>query len=143
MLMHPYNTKGSKRRLLNDYFKYGNLVIGFDFDNTIYKYSDVKLLNEKGFNEIINLLKKAQKYLCCTMCLFTTETDDEKLKWKVEYTKKLGIRVDYVNFSPLSANAIKPHFNILLDDRAGLESAYETLKYVVNKIEKLIKNNGI
>lgn len=136
--MHPFNTEGAKLRLLNDYYKYGNLVIGFDFDNTIYNYSCNGLI-EGMFDDVINLLKKAQETLCCTMCLFTSETDDTKLEWKIKETRKLGIRVDCVNYSPLSMKAIKPHFNILLDDRAGLESAYETLKYVVDKVE-LIKN---
>lgn len=31
----------------------------------------------------------------------------------------------------------KPYYNILLDDRAGLEESYEILKYVVDEIIKL------
>lgn len=138
MLTHPFNTEGAKLRLLGDYAKYGNLVIGFDFDNTIYNYSCNGLVDGM-FDDVINLLKEAQETLCCTMCLFTSETDDTKLEWKIKETRKLGIRVDCVNYSPLSMKAIKPHFNILLDDRAGLESAYDTLKFVVDEI-KLIKN---
>lgn len=30
----------------------------------------------------------------------------------------------------------KPYFNILLDDRAGLKSAYKSLKYVLKQIRK-------
>lgn len=29
----------------------------------------------------------------------------------------------------------KPYYNILLDDRAGLEESYEILKYVVDEIK--------
>lgn len=138
MLTHRFNTEGAKIRLLSDYNKYGNLVIGFDFDNTIYDYNHSGFC-EEGYDEIINLLKRAQEVLNYTMCLYTSETDSEKLKWKIDYIKNLGIKVKYINCSPLSLKAIKPHFSILLDDRAGLESAYDTLKFVVDEVE-LIKN---
>ena len=41
---------------------------------------------------------------------------------------------DYINESPLLPGTKKPFFNILLDDRAGLESAYLVLKHVVNYV---------
>lgn len=37
----------------------------------------------------------------------------------------------------LFPNSKKPYYNILLDDRAGLEESYEILKYVVDEIIKL------
>lgn len=39
--------------------------------------------------------------------------------------------------SRLFPNSRKPYYNILLDDRAGLEESYEILKYVVDEIIKL------
>ena len=47
---------------------------------------------------------------------------------------RLGIKPDYINESPIrfDCGGFKPYFNILLDDRAGLESAYNSLKTVIN-----------
>lgn len=41
----------------------------------------------------------------------------------------------FVNESPVFPNSEKPYYNILLDDRAGLEESYEILKYVVDEIK--------
>lgn len=52
--------------------------------------------------------------------------------------KLLGLDEDfelYTNESPVFPNSEKPYYNILLDDRAGLEESYEILKYVVDEIK--------
>ena len=41
----------------------------------------------------------------------------------------------YTNESPVFPKSEKPYYNILLDDRAGLEESYEILKYVVDEIK--------
>jgi hypothetical protein len=49
----------------------------------------------------------------------------------------LGIKLDYINKSPFleDDSGKKQFFNVLLDDRAGLESAYRNLKYVLDNSE--------
>ena len=46
--------------------------------------------------------------------------------------------MDYINDSPLlseySKDFRKPHFNLLLDDVAGLEASYSILTNVINYI---------
>lgn len=37
--------------------------------------------------------------------------------------------------SSIFSKSKKPYYNILLDDRAGLEESYEILKYVVDEIK--------
>lgn len=130
MWMHPFNDEGAKARLLNDYKKHGGLVVGLDFDNTIYDY------NQTGadMSSVIDLVKRAQA-LNFPICLYTAETDVNKLAWKYNYLKDLGINLLYINQSPLMKGTQKPFFNILLDDRAGLESACETLLYVIEYAE--------
>lgn len=132
MLTHPFNTEGAKARLLGDYSKYDRLVVGLDFDNTVFD------TNGTGgdFSEVIDLIKRAQKLKNFFICLFTAELNADKLAWKFNYLKDQGINIDYINDSPVfTGECKKPFFNILLDDRAGLESAYETLKYVVEHVE--------
>ena len=64
--------------------------------------------------------------------LNTSESNEEKLKWKIQYCKHFGIEPDYVNESPLLPKTKKPFFSLLLDDRAGLESAYNILFNIVS-----------
>ena len=114
-------------RLKAEYKKHKNLIIGFDFDNTIYDYHNDNL----HLQDIIDILKR-----CCelnfTMCLYTIP---DRLSFKKKYCKEIGVKYDYVNSSPIMENPSKPYFNILLDDRAGLMSSYEILKQVINELK--------
>ena len=124
-----YNDEEAQIRLLNDFHKHRNLIVAFDFDNTIYDY------HKKGlkFQDVISLLNECSE-LGFTMILFTANEDKEKLEFCKKYCADWGIRIDYINESPIM-NTRKPYYNILLDDRAGLESAYKILKTVVTIIK--------
>lgn len=93
---HPFGKEACKKRLLEEYKKYGKLIVAFDYDNTIFDYHN----NGGDYSCVVNLLSP-----------FTS--------------------------SRLFPNSKKPYYNILLDDRAGLEESYEILKYVVDEIIKL------
>ena len=142
---HPYYTDGAFNRLLTEYLKYDTLYIAFDFDNTIwdydrykddyrYEYDDIDGYRNYGKEyrttaihwDIVNLLEGC-KNIGLKLCLWTSCPKKEDEKKKVEICKQLGIEPDYINCSPLSPGAVKPHFNLLLDDRAGLESAVSIL----------------
>lgn len=125
-MIHSLNTVGAIKRLILEYEAHGKLVVGFDFDNIIFD------VHNSGINcsEVISLLQECKK-LGFILCLYTAELREDWLKWKVDYCKHFGIEPDYVNESPLLPGTKKPFFNILLDDRAGLESAYQILKQVV------------
>lgn len=114
------------KRLKEELEKYEYLIVGFDFDDTVYDY------HQKGYtyNGVIDLLKEA-KSLGFILCLYTVEPDPDKLKWKIDYCKNLGIEPDYVNKSPVMIGTTKPFFNILLDDRAGLYCSYIALKEII------------
>lgn len=126
---HPYSVGRCMKRLINDYEKHKNLIVAFDFDNTIYDYH-----NEGGnYSEVIELLRECSQ-LGLTMVLFTANEDEDKLTFCKSFCKDKGIRIDYINESPVMPTR-KPYYNILLDDRAGLEEAYFTLKTVVEYIK--------
>lgn len=122
-------------RLLREYKQHKNLIIGVDFDDTIYDYHDQGFI----FPETVDALKRAQE-LGCILCAWTSNKD-EILVFKT--WKQLGLRIDYYNQSPvvLHIDQIKPYFNLLLDDRAGLPSALYTLQLLIAKIKKE-NNNG-
>lgn len=127
---HPYSIGRCLIRLTNDYEKHKNLIVAFDFDNTIYDYH-----NEGGdYSEVIDLLRECSD-LGFTMVLFTANEDEDKLNLCKAFCKDKGIRIDYINESPVMVTR-KPYYNILLDDRAGLEEAYFTLKVVVDYIKE-------
>jgi len=130
MLKHPFNNLGARERLLSDYKKYGQIVVGLDFDNTIYNHVG----SQDEVNEVLQLILRCQA-LGFPICLFTAEPSSQKLSEKYNYLKDLGINLTYINQSPLMKGTQKPFFSVLLDDRAGLESAYDALLYVVNYAE--------
>ena len=126
-----FNKLNSTIRLLNDYKKHGNLIVAFDFDNTIYDYHDT---GTRTFSNVTNLLAECSE-LGFKMILFTANESKEKIDFCREYCALHNIRIDYINESPV-LNTRKPYYNILLDDRAGLEEAYFILKYIVDTIKE-------
>lgn len=130
---HPFNKENCKKRLLEEYKKYGKLIVAFDYDNTIYDYHN----NGGDYSEVIELLKDCSK-LGFELILFTTEEDYDNLLDKIHKVDSILGTFNYrVNRSSIFSKAQKPYYNILLDDRAGLEESYEILKYVVDEIIKL------
>lgn len=130
---HPFDTHNCIERLKKEYETHGKLVVGFDFDNTVYDCH----MNGGNYMEVVKLLQRC-KELGFILCLYTAEARPEHLNWKVMYCEKYKIKPDYINDSPLlggSEKTNKPFFNILLDDRAGLESAFNTLERVVTYAE--------
>jgi len=123
------------KRLLSEYDEYGDLLIAFDFDSTLFD------LYETGLNTrpIIDLVKKCQK-LKLTTILWTAIVDEWSLTYKKRIVKDMGLNFTFYNESPVLNNSRKPHFSILLDDRAGLKSAFEVLSAVVKAIE--VRNNA-
>lgn len=129
---HPFNDYRCARRLLWEYNHYDKLIVGIDFDNTI---KPVK--SNKSCEEIINLLKRCSSDPKIVLCLWSICPDGEEQN-KIDYCKSLGITIDYINESPFNIGkwtGKKQFFNVLLDDRAGLESAYNNLKYVLDNAD--------
>lgn len=126
-----FNAKNSTIRLLNDYYKHGDLIVAFDFDNTIFNYNGAA---DRTFFDVTHLLQECSA-LGFTMVLFTANEDEDKLNFCRTYCRSNEIRIDYINESPVM-NTRKPYYNILLDDRAGLEEAYGILKFVVEMIKE-------
>ena len=129
--LHPFYDDGCINRLIDEYNKHKKLVIRFDFDNTIFDCHN----NGQCYAQVIDILKKC-KELGFILCLFTAELRPEWIDWKVKYCEHFGIKPDYINESPLLKGTKKPFFNLLLDDRAGLQSAFLILQEVIEYAEK-------
>ena len=139
---HPKNEINVFYDLIKKYKKYGSLYIGVDFDNTLLPYGEKEILKDSDHNQIINLLKWC-KEIGFKLCLWSLSTSQENLDWKIQWCKEHGIEMDYINESPLMKEfnnvTNKPHFNLLLDDVAGLESSYSILANLCNYIENINK----
>lgn len=130
MLTIPFNKQKCKERLLKEYKTYGSLIIAFDFDNTVFDYHNTG----DDYTDIVELLHTCQN-IGMTLVLFTVENKIANLQEKIDYLHNIGIYPKYVNDSPIFEGSAKPYYNLLLDDRAGLEEACEILSFVINKIK--------
>ncbi len=114
------------QRLNEEYEKYHTLIVAYDFDNTVFDY------NKKGieFPDVIGLLKVC-KEVGCHLAVFTSD-DEERIPEIKAYLDSHGIPYDSINenHDSIKFNGRKIYYNILLDDRAGLPSAFRILSRV-------------
>lgn len=124
-------------RLRKEYHKYQRLIIAVDFDGTVHDY------HKEGFvfPKLIALVKLA-KELGCYIYIFTAHPDEE---YVASYLRENDIPFDGINKAPemdAKFNPAKPFYSILLDDRAGLYSAYRNLDYVLQEIKNRMQCKG-
>jgi len=122
----------AEERLLHEYHEHGKLIVAFDFDDTVYDYHD----KGRTYRTVLDLLKACQRH-GFILTLFTDLYGDKR-NVALKYLNENGITPDYINETPEFlpfGHAGKPYYNILLDDRAGLDSAFRILSSVVSHIE--------
>jgi len=122
-------------RLVEEWTNYGKIVLAVDFDDTLFDF------HKKGrtYENVIELVKRCQS-TGCYIVIFTANDDIEHHKFIKEYLAKEGIQVDTINDNIPSVpfKTRKVYYNILLDDRSGLKSAYNILLKTVEIVEKQI-----
>jgi hypothetical protein len=128
-------------RLINDYRKHKSLVIALDFDNTIHD------CHKKGyeFPSVIQLVKRCKNDHGFKIVIFSASPKERYGEIRA-VCQELGIEIDGINCDVVDwieeknkqfdYNRSKIFFNILLDDRAGLLSAYNTLFDTLGRIDK-------
>lgn len=118
------------QRLYNDYKKYGTLIIALDYDNTIFDFFNKGLI----FNDVISLVKECSN-IGMKIVIYTASQEYDKIE---TYCKKIGLKIEGININILEqfAKSGKIYYNILLDDRAGLASAYNQLNWVLDRIKE-------
>lgn len=119
------------QRLITEYERHNNIIIGVDFDDTI---NDTFNKGHVNIPVLVDVLKQLQQDFNCTLCVWTANQDESKVRTRWE---ELGLRIDHYNTSPLADKfpGPKPYFNILLDDRAGLDSSS---RVVINLLKHLL-----
>lgn len=111
------------KRLIKEWELHGELVIAYDFDNTVYDYHG----EGHSYEKVIQLLRDC-KEVGAHLIVYTAR-EDKELEFVKGYLEENNIPYDTINEQPdyLPFKGKKLYYNILLDDRAGLASAYQCL----------------
>lgn len=127
------NSEAVLNRLKKEYSEHGKIIIAFDFDNTIYDYHDADL----DLEATICALRKAYK-LGMEMFCFTANSNHKLVTDVVQHLLGIPYQEQKINCSSLDHlfRGRKPFFSILLDDRAGLDSALRTLNQFLFFVEE-------
>lgn len=131
-MRHRYlNHERVVERLLELHKAGKQIILAVDFDNTLYDYHGSGL----DCSEVIEIIRRAKRALCYVI-IWTGNPDLEFVK---QYLSQNHIPYDAVNeqapFLPdTERSKRKIYCNILLDDVAGLESAYFALDSYLNLI---------
>lgn len=120
------------QRLMDEYRKHPKLIIACDYDDTVFDF------NQRGqtHQKVIDVLRRCNR-VGFYVVLFTA-SDPSRFDEMKAYLAEQSVIVDAVNENPIVlkfGNHRKIYFNILLDDRAGLGQALETLSSVLAKVE--------
>jgi len=117
-------------RLREEHKKYGSLIVAYDFDNCVFDYY------KKGrkFEKVIGLIRIC-KELGFHLVVFTSCNDDRMPEIR-KYLDDNNIPFHSINETPdyIPFQGRKIYYNILLDDRSGLASAFHQLEMVVYQI---------
>lgn len=116
-------------RLLREFCTHGEIIVAYDFDNTVFDFHN----DGDMYFDVVLLLKKLKKY--AKLIVFTASKEG-RYEFISNYLLTNEIPYDTINEDIINAGARKIYYNILLDDRAGLSSAYKTLNKFLDTIEK-------
>ena len=133
---HPFLNGDIFYERLENYYKtekekLRKIIVACDFDDTLYD------CRNKGYDlsELITLIKKIRPYVY--LIIFTARPQEEYTIVE-NYLKEKEITYDTINEeAPWMQNKYcrKVYYHILLDDKAGLETAYQSLAKLLEKIE--------
>lgn len=118
------------RRLIKEFYKNESLIIGLDIDNTFFDCHSLGF----EFPRLINAIKIA-KSRGFTICAWTI---NDIATVNCRFKEVFGFEPDHYNDSPISfpgKESRKPFFNLLLDDRAGLECSLYLLEDILKFTE--------
>jgi len=118
-------------RLVTEWKRYGKIIIAFDFDDTVYDFWDIG----RNYDNVISLLKRCDK----VGAHFIVFTANDNISMIENYLNKNEITFDKINENMefIKFTSRKIYYNILLDDRAGLQSSYECLLSAVGYMEEI------
>ena len=120
------------QRILHDYRKHNNLIIAYDFDDTVKPYYS------SGCEKVCSVLRSARDNLNAFFIVTTINGDINKVK---KYLDEYDIPYDAINENaPFVSQDIKMrnprkiYCNILFDDKAGLSEPVDALETLIHLV---------
>ena len=124
------NREVVKDRLRNEYKKYGQLIIAYDFDYTVHSYRE----ETWTYEFVMTLLREWRPY--AKFVVFTASPITRYAYIKT-YLKTHNLPYDKVNEEVFERQrSRKIYYNVFLDDRAGLGETAEILTELLNEIKE-------
>jgi hypothetical protein len=121
------------KRLLTEWKRYGKIIIAYDFDLTVFDFLNIGM----KFDDVINLLKRCEKVGAYFLVFTCRQEKDYPIVCK--YLEDINLPYNKINenvdFLKGQMTSRKLYYNIFLDDRAGLTSAYNILLKAVEHME--------
>ena len=118
------------QKISKAYSTHNSLIIGVDFDDTIFPYNKTQE-NIDRCDRVVLLLQSLKKSMGTDLilCLYSV-ADEQALVYKEHIMECYGLKPHFINEGPMDKkwNSKKPFFNILLDDKAGLNDTIEVLQ---------------
>jgi len=123
-----------EQRLLQEWQQHGKIILGVDFDDTIYPWKFRGKEDYAEFDKTIQLLRTAHE--TGAYIVIFTQCDPNRYKEIEEYCEKIKLPVDTINITPFEipegyGKNGKIYANLFIDDRAGLTEALITLERVM------------
>jgi len=131
--------------LIEEYKKYGQIIIAYDFDGTVVKLDKTKLTKDRDPQiRICELLRKIKLYahlILWTCRDIKNTTDDGSLYEAILWLNEYNVPWNEINKNTLvDFGGSKIFANIYLDDRAGINESFEILLNFYEKITKKVEN---
>lgn len=128
MSANPYmSTDHAVERLAREWHEHKELIIAYDFDNTVFDYHrDGE--DYVSWTQVLHDAKEEGAYL-----IVFTAADESRYPHIREFLEENDIPYDSINEPKpgLNFTGRKLYYNILLDDRAGLGQAVDILQRTI------------
>lgn len=122
------------QKLVDAWKEHGSIIVGVDFDDTIFPLTPNDYITNRC-SIVQDLLIALLDLDSIILCLYTV-SDNQSIQYKRTLMDLWKISPHKINNSPVSlGNGDKPFFNILLDDKAGLNETIEILQEFLTYIE--------
>lgn len=113
------------QRLEYFYEKHGQIILAYDFDDTVYDCRNYG----RDYSELAELIREMHKY--AYLIVFTSRPESEYALVE-NYLKQNNIPFDAINDdapqTPEERRCRKVYYHVLLDDKAGLLMPYNALR---------------
>ena len=124
--------------LVRQWNKHKQIIIAYDFDDTVRPY------RKEDCKEVQEVLRDAARVLKPYFIVFTCNKDIDYIKRFLffEQIPYNSINMNSPYIPEWVSNPNKIYYNILLDDKAGLEQSLKALKDLIYLVENKILKRG-